>query len=83
MYITLYNAYHSSLLSSNINDSGAVVLISKDMLNSLNFSPPFACIVSWAQCGLDSPIMGMGLVPAVNKVVSNTKNTQTQITYNK
>ena len=59
-----------------------MVLVSKETLDSLSCSPPLARVVSWAQCGVDPQIMGMGLVPAVNKAVSNTTKIHKQTNNN-
>lgn len=56
---------------SGINDgAAAVVLASKEAIDGLSCSLPLARVVSWAQCGVDPQIMGMGPVPAVSKAVS-------------
>ena len=59
-----------------------MVLVSKETLDSLSCSPPLARVVSWAQCGVDPQIMGMGPVPAVNKAVSNTTKIHKQTNNN-
>ena len=59
-----------------------MVLASKETLDSLSCSPPLARVVSWAQCGVDPQIMGMGPVPAVNKAVSNTTKIHKQTNNN-
>ena len=65
------NKSTSPYLPLGINDgAAAVVLASKEAIDGLNCSLPLARIVSWAQCGVDPQIMGMGPVPAVNKAVS-------------
>ncbi|XP_003384087.1 PREDICTED: acetyl-CoA acetyltransferase, cytosolic-like [Amphimedon queenslandica] len=56
--------------ASGINDgAAAVVLASKEAIDGLSCSLPLARIVSWAQCGVDPQIMGMGPVPAVSKAL--------------
>lgn len=56
--------------ASGINDgAAAVVLASKEAIDGLSCSLPLARVVSWAQCGVDPQIMGMGPVPAVSKAL--------------
>ena len=58
--------------SSGITDGGAaVVLASAERVRQDNLTP-LARIVGWATAGVDPRIMGIGPVPAVNKLLQRT-----------
>ena len=55
--------------SSGINDgAAAVVLMSQEEANKRNLEP-LAKIVSWATCGVDPSLMGLGPIPASKKAL--------------
>ena len=47
-------------------------------LKTLSCSPPIAKVVSWGQAGVDPSVMGLGLIPAVRKAVSQTLSNEEQ-----
>ena len=56
--------------ASGMNDAGAaLVLMSADKAAELG-SPVRARILSWASCGVDPKIMGIGPVPAIQKALA-------------
>ena len=58
--------------ASGINDGASVViLMSEEKVNELGIKP-LAYIESYATAGLDNKIMGLGPVPAINKLLKKT-----------
>ena len=55
--------------SSGLNDgAAAVILMSRDEAKKRSIKP-MAKIISWATCGVDPSLMGLGPIPAVNLAV--------------
>jgi acetyl-CoA C-acetyltransferase len=55
--------------SSGINDGAAVVVLMTEAEASKRGVTPLARIASWATCGVDPAIMGMGPIPASRKAL--------------
>jgi len=52
--------------SSGINDGAAAVVLMSNKEAELRSIKPLAKIVSWATCGVEPSLMGLGPIPAVN-----------------
>ena len=55
--------------SSGINDGAAGVLVMKREEAERRNLKPLAKIVSWATCGVEPSMMGLGPIPATNKAL--------------
>ncbi len=59
--------------SSGINDgAAALVLMSREEADKKSLEP-LVKIVSWANCGVDPSLMGLGPIPSIKKALSNAK----------
>ena len=59
--------------SSGINDgAAAVILMSREEAERKSIEP-LVKIVSWATCGVEPSLMGLGPIPAVNKALKKAK----------
>jgi acetyl-CoA C-acetyltransferase len=58
--------------SSGMNDAGAAVVLMSARRAAELGTPPRARILGYASCGVDPRIMGIGPVPAVEKVLQRT-----------
>ena len=59
--------------SSGINDgAAALVLMSREEADKKSLKP-LVKIVSWATCGVEPSLMGLGPIPSVKKALSNAK----------
>ena len=59
--------------SSGINDgAAALVLMSREEADKKSLEP-LVKIVSWATCGVEPSLMGLGPIPSVKKALSNAK----------
>jgi acetyl-CoA C-acetyltransferase len=61
--------------SSGITDGGAAVVLAAEDEVSRRKLRPFGRIVGWATTGVDPRIMGIGPVPAIKKLLEQTKLT--------
>merc|ERR1711969_126415 len=58
--------------SSGVNDgAAAVILMTRDEADKRNLKP-LAKIVSWATCGVDPALMGLGPIPASKKALEKS-----------
>lgn len=55
--------------ASGINDGAASLVIASDKAVKKNKLKPIAEIISWAACGVDPNIMGIGPVPAIKQAL--------------
>ena len=55
--------------SSGLNDGAAIVILMHNKEAEKRSLQPLAKIVSWATCGVDPSLMGLGPIPAVNKAL--------------
>lgn len=61
--------------ASGINDGAASLVIASDEAVKENGLKPLAEIVSWATCGVDPTIMGIGPVPAIKEALKKANLT--------
>ena len=52
--------------SSGLNDGAAAVILMSQQEAELRSIKPLVKIVSWATCGVDPSLMGLGPIPSVN-----------------
>ncbi len=57
--------------SSGINDGAAATILMSRKEAELRSIKPLAKIVSWATCGVEPSLMGLGPIPAVNMALNN------------
>ena len=55
--------------SSGINDGAAAIMLMSNEEAKLRSIKPLVKIISWATCGVEPSLMGLGPVPAVNKAL--------------
>jgi acetyl-CoA C-acetyltransferase len=58
--------------SSGITDGGAAVVLMSEAAAKARGIKPLARIIGWASAGVDPRLMGIGPVPAVNKLLKKT-----------
>ena len=59
--------------SSGINDGAAATILMSRKEAELRSIEPLARIVSWATCGVEPSLMGLGPIPAVRKALARAK----------
>jgi acetyl-CoA C-acetyltransferase len=59
--------------SSGINDGAAATILMSRKEADLKSIEPLATIVSWATCGVEPSLMGLGPIPAVRKALARAK----------
>jgi acetyl-CoA C-acetyltransferase len=59
--------------SSGINDGAAATILMSRKEADLRSVEPLATIVSWATCGVEPSLMGLGPIPAVRKALARAK----------
>jgi len=59
--------------SSGINDGAAATILMSRKEADLRSIEPLATIVSWATCGVEPSLMGLGPIPAVRKALARAK----------
>jgi acetyl-CoA C-acetyltransferase len=57
--------------SSGLNDGAAAIVLMNSDEAELRSLQPLAKIVSWATCGVEPSLMGLGPIPAVNMALKN------------
>ena len=57
--------------SSGLNDGAAAIVLMSREESEFRSIKPLAKIVSWATCGVEPSLMGLGPIPAVNKALKN------------
>jgi len=59
--------------SSGLNDGAAAVVLMTHADAELRSIKPLAKIVSWATCGVEPSLMGLGPIPAVSKAIKKAR----------
>jgi acetyl-CoA C-acetyltransferase len=57
--------------SSGLNDGAAAIVLMSREESEFRSIEPLARIVSWATCGVEPALMGLGPIPAVNRALKN------------
>jgi len=59
--------------SSGLNDGAAAVILMSQQESELRSIKPLVKIVSWATCGVDPSLMGLGPIPSVNMALERAR----------